>query len=267
VGGLPALRSKRMAREFAKQFYHSMAWRRCRDAYITSRAAIDGGMCELCGDHLGEEVHHKIFLRPENIDDVDVTLNPDNLMFLCSDCHKREHEAARKIAVLNAKAKAFKSPILHNGFYYTEDGLVKPFKAHIVYGAPGAGKTTYVRKHKQPDDVVIDLDLIGRALCMADKTDVPRNIERIAYDIRDLLYQSIKDKMLDCREAWVVAGLPKQRQREDLAKTLDADLIFIDAPFRECYQHALRDKERHDKALQLAIIEKWFRDYEPDNKF
>lgn len=35
-----------MAREFAKKFYNSKAWRKCRTTYIEHRVAIDGGMCE-----------------------------------------------------------------------------------------------------------------------------------------------------------------------------------------------------------------------------
>lgn len=254
-----------MAREFAKAFYKSMAWRRAREAYVSERKAVDGGLCELCQEEPGTEVHHKIFLRPENIDDENITLNPENFALLCFDCHQREHEAARRIAQLNAKQRDGKRGVLIGGsYYYDDEGNIQPFKAHIVWGAPGSGKTTYVRKHMQPGDVVIDLDLIGRALSMADKTEVPRNVERIAYDIRDYLYNQIAQRQLDAKQVWVIAGLPKREQRQQIAKQLNADLIFIDSTFHDCYTHILHDDERKDKALQLAIIEKWFRDYEAD---
>ena len=132
-------------------------------------------------------------------------------------------------------------------------------------GSTGQCKTTYVREHIQPGDIVIDLDLIGRALSMADKTDVPRNVERIALDIRDFLYGQISQRKLDAKRAWVIAGLPKRDQRQQLAKKLNADLIYIESTFHECYSHILHDDERKDKAMQLAIIEKWFRDYEAES--
>lgn len=255
-----------MAREFAKAFYRSQAWRRARSAYVDQRKSIDGGLCELCQEEPGTEVHHKIFLRPENIDDENITLNPDNFALLCYTCHQLEHEAARRIAQLNAKQRDGKRGVLVNGsYYYDDNGEVQPFRVHIVWGAPGSGKTTYVRKHIQPGDIVIDLDLIGRALSLADKTNVPRNVERIAYDIRDYLYSQISQRKLDAKQVWVVAGLPKRQQRHELASRLGADLIFIEATFTECYAHIRHDNERNDKALQLAIIEKWFRDYEPDS--
>ncbi len=254
-----------MAREFSKQFYRSQAWKRARQGYIDVRKAIDGGLCELCQEEPGTEVHHKIFLRPENIDDENITLNPENFMLLCYDCHQREHEAARRIGQLVAKQRDGKKGVLINGsYYYDDDGNMQPFRVYIVWGAPGSGKTTYVRKRMQPGDVVIDLDLIGRALSMADKTDVPRNVERVAYDIRDYLYSRIEQRQLDAKRVWVVAGLPKREQRHEIASKLNAELIFIDSEFNDCYMHILHDDERKDKALQLAIIEKWFKEYEDD---
>ena len=254
-----------MAREFAKDFYRSQAWRKARQAYIDQRMAIDGGLCELCQTERGTEGHHKIFLRPENIDDESITLNPENFQLLCYGCHQLEHEAARRTAQLVAKQRDGKKGVLLGGsYYYDDDGNIKPFVAHLVWGPPGAGKTTYVREHMQQGDVVIDLDLIGRALSMADKTDVPRNVERIAYDIRDFLYEKIAARKLDAKEVWVIAGVPKKKQRHELIKKLNAEATFIGASFRECYDHILHDDERKDKALQLAIIEKWFKDWEPE---
>ncbi len=255
-----------MAREFAKQFYRSQAWQRARGAYIDEREAVDGGLCELCEEVPGTEVHHKIFLRPENIHDENITLNPENFKLLCFECHQREHEAARRLAQLAAKQRDSKKGVLLNGsYYYDDEGNIQPFRVYVVWGAPGSGKTTYVRKHMQSGDIVVDLDLIGRALSMTDKTDVPRNVERIAYDIRDYLYTRIAQRDIDAKRVWVVAGLPKRKQRQQIATDLNAELIYIDSKFVECYSHILHDDERKDKALQLAIIEKWFRDYEPDS--
>jgi 5-methylcytosine-specific restriction endonuclease McrA len=40
------------------------------------------------------QVHHKIWLTEENINDPSVTLNLDNLEALCEVCHAKEHHAA-----------------------------------------------------------------------------------------------------------------------------------------------------------------------------
>lgn len=79
-----------MAREFAKAFYASAAWRKCRAAYIAGRKAIDGGMCESCHARPGYIVHHKVELSPSNINDPDIALGHGNLKFDCHACHNKE---------------------------------------------------------------------------------------------------------------------------------------------------------------------------------
>lgn len=74
-------------KEFAKKFYKSKAWQRCRQAYINNRIMIDGGMCEICGVWLGYIVHHKTPLTPNNITDYNITLSFDNLQYVCKPCH------------------------------------------------------------------------------------------------------------------------------------------------------------------------------------
>ncbi len=81
--------------KFARTFYKSGAWTKCRQAYKTSV----GGLCERClAKGLivpGVEVHHKIRLTPENIDDPAIALCFDNLELLCADCHQEEHRPTR----------------------------------------------------------------------------------------------------------------------------------------------------------------------------
>lgn len=78
-----------MAKEFAKKFYNSKRWKRCRNSYIANRIMIDGGLCEECHKELGYILHHKITLTQSNIDNPDISLNHDNLMYVCKDCHDK----------------------------------------------------------------------------------------------------------------------------------------------------------------------------------
>lgn len=75
-----------MAREFAKDFYESTAWKKTRRAFAKSKL----GICERCGG-VGEIVHHKTYLTPENISDPNISLDWNNLELLCQECHNREH--------------------------------------------------------------------------------------------------------------------------------------------------------------------------------
>ena len=80
-------------------FYKSPAWKHCRNDFLRSR----GGLCERClargiinaGDADAPlQVHHKIHLTAENVNDPAVALNWDNLVLLCATCHAEMHSSA-----------------------------------------------------------------------------------------------------------------------------------------------------------------------------
>lgn len=54
----------------------------------------DKYLCVNCGKP-AEEVHHKIHLTPQNIGDKSISLNPNNLICLCKDCHFEQHRTDR----------------------------------------------------------------------------------------------------------------------------------------------------------------------------
>lgn len=74
-----------MAKDFAKAFYKSRAWREVRWQALRR----DHFQCVQCGD-IAEEVDHIIELTPENIDDPRIALSLENLQSLCHDCHTRK---------------------------------------------------------------------------------------------------------------------------------------------------------------------------------
>ena len=76
-----------MARDFAEAFYKRSPWLRCKNAYIKNRIMIDGGICEECGSRSGYIVHHKILLTADNINNPQVSLNHENLEYVCKRCH------------------------------------------------------------------------------------------------------------------------------------------------------------------------------------
>ena len=78
-----------MAQEWAKAFYRSKRWLKCRDAYIKDRILADGGLCEECHDRPGYIVHHREPLTQETITDTEISLNHRNLEYVCKDCHDR----------------------------------------------------------------------------------------------------------------------------------------------------------------------------------
>ena len=78
-------------KEYAKGFYKSAAWKRARQQVITR----SNGLCERCKARgiykPGYIVHHKEYITPGNISNPNITLNLDNLEYVCEDCHNKEH--------------------------------------------------------------------------------------------------------------------------------------------------------------------------------
>lgn len=83
-------------KEYAKDFYTSPQWRKCRDSYMNSI----GMMCELCkANGIYERaviVHHKIHITPANINDPRITLDSNNLQGLCRSHHMQVHSKKEK---------------------------------------------------------------------------------------------------------------------------------------------------------------------------
>lgn len=78
-------------KEWARRFYASKAWKNTREV-VKKR---DSFLCQDClakGMYVpAEEVHHIVELTPENINNPVVSLNPDNLISLCRECHRARH--------------------------------------------------------------------------------------------------------------------------------------------------------------------------------
>lgn len=99
-----------MARDFAKSFYNSKEWELTRD-FILRR---DKFLCVKCG-RPAEEVHHIKHLSPQNIGDVSITMNPENLISLCRECHFNEHKGE------HGKGRAIKES---NPYDFDEHGML-----------------------------------------------------------------------------------------------------------------------------------------------
>lgn len=73
------------------RFYKSKAWKIARNIKVNEAQ----GKCERCGA-VGEEVHHKIYLKVTNVNDSSISLDQENLELLCKECHNKEHGRFKK---------------------------------------------------------------------------------------------------------------------------------------------------------------------------
>ncbi|RED54786.1 HNH endonuclease [Cohnella lupini] len=81
------------------EIYAAPEWERARQYVILQ----DNGLCRICKAlgkvKSGKEVDHIIELTNENKHDWNIAYNPDNLQYLCTDCHNNKHE--RSIGLQN----------------------------------------------------------------------------------------------------------------------------------------------------------------------
>lgn len=249
-----------MAREFSKSFYKSKEWLMTRETVLKR----DNYLCVKCG-RPAEEVHHIIHLTPKNINDVAITMNPDNLASLCRDCHFKTHEEDWQERCEQGKARVRHNRITEeNGTYFDEYGMLQCRQVYIVYGSPRSGKSTYVNEHKQFGDVVIDVDLIIFALQGNQERHKDNNLKYLAVDIRDFLFKQLeeKNKNFDCKNVWIIGGFPKKKEREELAERLKAKLIYIPSTQTETEARAIKDDLYNDKKYAADVVNYWWRKYE-----
>lgn len=195
-----------------QEFYKSNQWKDCVKLIREQRLNERGfNTCEYCGGDIGKAYdcigHHIKVLTIENINNPEITLNPDNIQLVHHGCHNR----------------------IHNRF-----GLYKPQRVYIVHGSPLSGKTTFVKNAKGDRDLVVDLDRIWSALTLEDLYVKNEYLKTNIFEVRNNLIDQIATRRGKWETAYVIGSYPKRGERERLAERLGAELIHIDTPKEEC---------------------------------
>lgn len=206
----------------------------CRKDYLDLAQACkikSGGVCAKCGgvfDISELRPHHKVELTLDNIDDVNVTLNPDNIEVLCHNCHNAAHKR----------------------FGYA----VGAKHVYLVYGSPCAGKITYVNSVATRNDLIVDLDEIHRAICICGLYDKPDATKRVAFNVRDYLLDEVRTATprRKWQDAYIIGTYPDRIDRDMFVQDYGAELVHIDTSKEECIKRAYQDIER--SSIRDAVI-------------
>ncbi|KEO81504.1 hypothetical protein [Tumebacillus flagellatus] len=217
-------------------FYTTAPWRNFRAALIAER----GNRCQRCGRIIARSVdiigHHKIELTPENVHDHTISLNPELVDLICSDCHNEEHERFG---------------------YHTKKSV------YLVYGPPMAGKKTHVQQQMRPGDIIIDMDRLYEAVSGLPAYNKPDNLYNNVIGIHNLLIDQVKTRLGKWRTAWIIGGYADKYKRERLAEELGAELVFCEATQDECLARlATSEQLRFRQVEWRQYIAKWFEQYQ-----
>lgn len=223
----------------ASQFYCSREWKQMRKQLLATRRNPEDGLLydEYSGEVIINEcdaiIHHKVALTERNLNDYNIALNPDNLMVVTHKSHG----------------------IIHRRFEWQSYSWQR--KVYIVFGAPCAGKTTYVRDNLSVGDLVLDLDAIWQALSLQQSHVYSEDLKPIVFGVRQFLLDKIKIRDGTWDVAWVLSTevLPTEQQR--MCERLGAEPIYIDTGEAEC----LRRLRAEPNGRDVAVFEGLIRDY------
>ena len=123
-------------------------------------------------------------------------------------------------------------------------------KIKVVIGASCSGKSTYIKKVKSPDDVVVDFDALAKALGSMVSHKCTGDIRKIAFDVRDVAIRRIIQGVKS--DAYIIHTNPKQESVE-LYKSKRVEFILIDPGLDVCLERA---RERPKGTIES--IKQWY---------
>lgn len=214
-------------------FYKSKEWTNLLQNLKLERVKEDGKLyCEYCNSEITRKYdcigHHKIILTQTNVNDYNISLNPDNIMLIHFACHNKIHDRFG-----NAKAK----------------------KVYIVYGSPCAGKTTWVNKVADINDLILDIDKIWECITISDRYNKSNRLKQNVFGIRDCILEQIKTRLGMWSNAYVIGSYPLKMDRQRLADRLGAELVYIEETKENCLERAKNEEWK-------KYIEKWWEMYQ-----
>jgi 5-methylcytosine-specific restriction endonuclease McrA len=221
-----------------QKFYRSDRWVKFI-ANLKDQRADESGVitCAICGQPIVKKYdcigHHKTELTEENVDDVNIALNPENVELIHFKCHNKVHNR-------------------FVGGYLAR----KPQQVFIVYGSPCSGKRTWVAEQAEDNDIIVDIDRLWKAISCSEK---PSRLKTNVFQLRDVLIDQIKVRQGRWLHAYIIGGYPLTGERERLADLVNADdVIYIDTPKNICIERATKISEE-----MVGYVNDWWERYTP----
>lgn len=114
----------------------------------------------------------------------------------------------------------------------------------LVMGPPAAGKTTYVREHAGPGDVVIDYDALAAALAPGGTAS-----HELVMQLRGKLLTQLRRGELPARRAWILSADPRAEEIYP-----HHQVVLLDPGKDEVLRRARAERPAH----LLPVVDEWY---------
>lgn len=200
-------------------------WRAVRRQYLAAHPDCQHEGCAAPA----AEVDHKesVASRP------DLRLRWSNLRGFCKH-HHSQRTARDQSFGMSAEARARTWP---------DDLKPSAIPLTIVCGAPGSGKSTWVREHARPDDIVIDMDQIKSRLSGTSIYSAEPRWTGPALEERNRLLRSLSGSPTSSR-AWFIVSAPEPAEQQWWQARLGGSVHVMDTPEDECVRRINADHRR-----------------------
>ena len=219
-------------------FYKSKDWYDFRQTLIAQRTAADGFVYdEVTGKPIIKAydiiAHHKIPLTLDNVNDCNISLNPDNIQLVSFRTHNE----------------------IHNRFgSYTRH-------IYLVYGCPLSGKSSFVKERAGLHDLVIDIDKIYACISNNPMYTKSGRLYDNMLAVKEALLNTVKyncGKFVNC---FIVGGYPYKAERDRLCNEYKAEEVFIECSKEEALARLESCADGRDKQEWAKYIDNWFDRY------
>lgn len=181
-------------------FYTSKEWLDLRQTIIAERLVNNETICEHCGKPIYKAydiiLHHKQELTVDNVNDCNVSLNPENIMIVHHRCHNYIHSR-------------FGSGTRH---------------IYLLCGKEREDRLKYLNNNAAVGDLICEVHKIREAIQFGDSNRCDDNV----FSVRSLLMDMIKYKRGKWSNCWLIGEYKYIGERERLSKEYGAEIINLD---------------------------------------
>jgi len=113
----------------------------------------------------------------------------------------------------------------------------------LICGLPGSGKTTYVKKHIKPGDMVYDFDALCKAVTYSDPHDAIIN-SAVKQIINSMIYSFCNNTGLyGISDVYIIRTAPNKKEWDKIKDSVD-EIIYIQAPIDLCIKRLSQRKNK-----------------------